>query len=291
MNEEKIPLSSTGPAATRRPCARFLFALLCLLAFADAPAGAQNTPADVIRQVGFDQKLDAQVPLELGFRDATGQPVALQNYFGKKPVVLALVYYDCPMLCTMVLNGLVRSLRAVKLDAGDQFQVVVVSFDPGETPALAAAKKDAYVHQYGRAGAAEGWHFLTGEQVSIRRLTQAVGFRYTYDARSRQFAHASGIVVLTPSGKVSRYFYGIEYAARDLRLGLVEASANKIGTTIDQVLLFCYHYDPLTGKYGFVIMNFIRLAGLATVLALGGFIFLMLRRERRGLLGTQPERT
>lgn len=261
------------------------------LAACYGPLWAQKSPGEVIREIGFDQKLDAQVPLNLAFRDESGRPVQLKDYFGEKPVVLSLVYYDCPMLCTMVLNGQTKALRALKLDPNSEFTLVTVSFDPKETPQLAAEKKKVYIRQYNRAGAEQGWHFLTGDEESIRRLTDAVGFRYLYDPETKQFAHASGIIVLTPDGKVSRYFYGIEYSARDLRLGLIEASAGRIGTLADQVLLLCYHYDPATGKYGAVILGVIRVLGTATVVILVGFMLVMLRRERRGLLHAQAHRT
>ncbi len=253
---------------------------------ADEPRGPAKptaaSPADVISGVGFDQNLQAQLPLELRFRDETGKTVELGEYFGKRPVVLALVYYDCPMLCTLILNGLTDSLKAVNLDVGIDFDIVAVSFDPRETPELAAAKKAEYVKHYKRAGSDTGWHFLTGEPESIRRLTQTVGFRYFWDEESQQFAHASGVMVLTPDGKLSKYFYGIEYAPRDLRLGLVEASAGRIGNPVDQVLLYCYHYDPSTGKYSLAVMNVVRVLGTGTALAVALFIVVMLRRERRG---------
>ena len=232
-----------------------------------------------LRGVGLDQKLNAQVPLNLAFRDDAGQTVPLSTYFGKKPVILALVYYQCPMLCTEILNGLVRSLKAVSFKPGIDFEVVTVSIDPTETPDLAAHKKAGYLKRYGRGE--NGWHFLTGEEPQIKSLAQAIGFRYTYDPKTKQFAHASGIMVLTPEGKLSHYFYGVEYAPRDLRLGLVEASQNKIGTPVDQILLFCYHYDPATGKYGAVAMNIVRLAGVAFVLILSLFLFIMFRRDFR----------
>jgi protein SCO1 len=241
----------------------------------------QNSAPALLRNVGIDQKLDEQLPLELTFQNETGQTVALKRYFDQKPVILSLVYYECPMLCTQELNGLLASLKELSFDVGKQFAVVTVSFNPHEKPALAAAKKMMYTGLYGRSGAAEGWHFLTGNEASIERLTRAVGFRYAYDAASRQYAHATAVMVLTPSGRISRYFYGIEYPSHDLRLGLVEASAGKIGSPVDQLLLVCYHYDPKTGKYGLVISNVIRLSGLATVLALGWFLFVMFRRERR----------
>jgi len=225
--------------------------------------------------------LNEQLPLDLTFRDETGKTVQLREYFGEKPVILALVYYDCPMLCTLVLNGVLRSLRTLSFTVGHEFNVVTVSFNSKDTPTLAAAKKETYLQGYARRGAEAGWHFLTGEEEAIQRLTHTIGFRYTYDPQSGQYAHASGIIVLTPQGKIARYFYGIEYAPRDLRLGLVEASANTIGSPVDQILLFCYHYDPQTGKYGLIIMNALRLAGVATVLSVGTFMLVMFRRDRR----------
>lgn len=240
----------------------------------------KNTLPGPLRQVGIDQRLNEQVPLGLVFRDEEGREVELGKYFGAKPVILSLVYYDCPMLCTQILTGLVGSLKALKFSVGDEFTVVTVSFDARETPELARAKKEGYLTRYGREGAAQGWHFLTGDQASIDALTQAVGFRYAWDEQTKQFAHASGIMVLTPEGKLSRYFYGVEYSPKDLRLGLVEASANKIGSPVDQLLLFCYHYDPATGKYGFVIMNAIRVLGVATFLGLALLIIILKRRER-----------
>lgn len=231
--------------------------------------------------VGIDQHLDEQVPLDLPFRDEAGRAVRFGDTFGKRPVLLALVYYDCPMLCTQVLNGLVSALSVISFDAGKEFDVVVVSFDPREKPADASAKKIAYLSRYKRPGADAGWHFLTGEAASIAALTKAVGFRYRYDAELGQFAHASAVYVLTPGGRVSRYFFGIEYAPKDLRLGLIEAAGGRIGTPVDQILLYCFHYDPKSGKYGATIVNIVRLAGGATVLALALSLWLMSRRSRR----------
>jgi protein SCO1 len=245
------------------------------------PGQAAVDQIPILREVGIDQKLDNPVPLDLEFTDENGKTVKLGDYFGSRPVVLALVYYECPMLCTQVLNGLVGSLEALTFDAGRDYDVVVVSFDPGETPALATEKRKTYLTRYGRPGTEVGVHFLTGRQEAITALTQAVGFRYAYDAEIDQFAHPAAITVLTPAGHVSRYLYGIEFAPRDLRLALVEATDGKIGTAVDQALLFCYHYDPQTGKYGFVIMNVIRLGGVLTLAGLGAFILLNLRRERR----------
>jgi protein SCO1 len=240
-----------------------------------------------LRDVAFDQKVNAQLPLNLVFLNEAGKSVRLGEYFSEKPVILALIYYDCQDLCPLVLENLARTLRAISFDAGKQFEVLVVSFDPRDLPSVAAAKKAEFVQRYRRSEAVQGLHFLTGEEASIRSLTGAVGFRYSYDATTGQYGHAAGIVVLTPQGKISRYFYGIEYSPRDLRLSLVEASENKIGTPVDQLLLFCYHYDPTTGKYSVVIMNVLRLAGLATVLILGAFVLVMLRRERSSRVKTE----
>jgi len=245
------------------------------------PARAQNASDGMLRQVKFDQNLDGQVPLEIALFDEEGRAVRLGDYFGKKPVILTLVYYNCPMLCTEVLNALVRSLKIIPYSAGDQFDIVTVSIHPRETPALATAKKSAYLKRYARVGAGRGWHFLTGPENSIKRLSEAVGFHYVYDAKSDQFAHPSGIVVLTPKGRIARYFYGIDYPSRDLQLGLVEASQGKIGSFVDQILLICYHYDPVTGQYTFAIMNIIRTLGVATVLSLATFMLIMFRRDRR----------
>ena len=241
---------------------------------------------DLLKDVGIDQKLDQSIPLDIAFRDEHGNPVQLGQYFGEKPVILSLVYYNCPMLCTQVLNGLESSLKLIPMDIGKQFNVVTVSVDPTERPVLAEAKQALYSGLYGRPGAAEGWHFLTGDEQQIKRLANAVGFRYAYDPASKQFAHASAIMVLTPKGKISRYFYGIQYPSRDLRLGLVEASEGKIGTPVDQVLLFCYHYDASTGKYGLLISRLIQAAAAATVLAIAGLVLVLYRKENYAL----PER-
>jgi protein SCO1/2 len=257
-----------------------LLAVLALVVFVHS-GGAQSSLPPSLQSVRFDQRLNEQVPLDLAFKDETGKPVTLRDYLGKKPVILVLAYYRCPMLCTEVLNGLVRALMDVPFDIGKEFNVITVSFDPRETPAMAAAKKKTYVERYARPGADSGWHFLTGDEDAIQRLTQAVGFRYTYDARKDQFAHASGIMILTPEGRISRYFYDIAYPSRDVRLGLVEASQNKIGSSVDQILLFCFHYDPMEGRYGPVVMNFVRLGGGLTVLGIGLFMAVLWRQERR----------
>jgi protein SCO1 len=257
-------------------CAVFVGIVTCA-----RPASSQTVLPKALQNVGFDQRLNEQVPLDLSFTDDEGQHVKLSKYFGQKPVVLVLAYFRCPMLCTQVLNGLVQGLRQTPFIAGKDFEVVTVSFDPNETTDMAAAKKRTYLHAYGKPEAAAGWHFLTGDQQSISRLTHAIGFRYAYDAQSDQFAHAAGIVILTPSGKISRYFYDVHYSGRDLRLGLVEASQNKIGSPIDQILLFCFHYDPTAGKYGATIMNFVRAGGVLTMLGLGLMIGLLLRGEHK----------
>jgi len=238
-----------------------------------------------LKQVSFEQNLGVQVPLDLPFRDETGRAVQLSRYFTGRPVVLALVYYECPMLCVQALNGLVKSLKVLALEPGRDYAIVTVSFNPEETPAQAAAKKDEYVARLKRPGAADAWHFLTGTEASIRLLTDTVGFHYVYDAATKQFAHPTGMIVLTPEGKTSKYVYGIDYGPRDLRLALVEASDHKVGTPVDRLLLYCYHYDPTTGKYGLVLMNVLRLAGVLTVAMIGGFILLMRRQEKRRLTG------
>jgi protein SCO1/2 len=235
-----------------------------------------------LREVRIEQKLDQQLPLDLVFRDESGQPVRLGQYFGQKPVVLAFVYYDCPMLCTQVLNAMVTSFRVLPFEIGKDYDVVTVSFDPRETNTLATAKKQVYMKylpERMRAGANSGWHFLTGDQPSITQLTDAVGFHYRYDEATKQFAHASGIMVTTPQGKLSRYFYGVDYPARDLRLGLIESSENKIGSPVEQLLLYCYHYDPATGRYGVAIMKVMRIAGVATLLGLAAMILLLKSRN------------
>lgn len=254
--------------------------LLCTTATA-RPVAAQGISADLLDQIGIDQRLNEQVPLNLPFRDEQGSDVRLGDFFGDKPVILTLVYYECPMLCTEILNGLVRSLKVLSFDVGKEFEVVTVSFNPAETPSLALTKKQMYLSDYGRPEARDGWHFLTGDEDAIRQLTEAVGFRYVYLPEENQYAHASAIVILTPTGRVSRYFYGIDYPTRDVRLGLVEAAEHRIGSVADQLVLLCLHYDPTTGKYGVVIMNVLRLAGLLTVAVLGTFMTAGFLRDRR----------
>ena len=251
---------------------------------APSPLGNSKVLPPLLQGIGIDQKLNEQIPLELQFHDELGKTVRLGDYFGKKPVILSLVYFDCPMLCTMAENGLLHSLQEVKFTVGREFDVLTVSFDPRDTVELAAAKKAVYVGLYGRKGAAAGWHFLTGHEAAIQQLTRAVGFRYRYDPQAKQFVHATGIMLLTPQGRIARYFYGIYYPSRDLRLGLIEASANKIGSPVDEVLLFCCRYDPATGKYGVIISRIIQISGLMTMLFIAGLI-LALSRARQVATG------
>jgi protein SCO1/2 len=260
-----------------RPVA--LAAALCL--FGSALLQAQPLSKEQLERIGIDQRLDEQVPLGLAFADEEGQQVRLERYFGARPVILTLVYYECPMLCTQVLNGLVRSLRMLSFETGRDYEVVTVSFDPRETPALAAAKKAEYAKALGKPGAGAGWHFLTGTQDQIEQLARAVGFRYEFDERTGQYIHAAGIAVLTPTGRLARYFYGIEYSTKDLRLGLIEASNEQIGGPADQLMLLCFSYDPASGKYTLAVLKTLRLAGGLTVLALGLYVVAALRRERR----------
>jgi len=261
---------------------------LRLVLAAPAAAHSGNEPYQkdeaFLKEIGFDQRLGEQVPLELTFRDEVGAPVLLRSYFGNKPVIMLLTYYNCTMLCPLLLDGLVRTMRGIAFDVGKQFNVLTVSINPREGPVIASQRKELYIQRYGRRGAEDGWHFLTGQEASIRRLAQAIGYRYVYDAKKDEYAHAAGILLLTPEGRVSRYLYGVEFSPRDLRLGLVEAAAHTIGSPVDQLLLYCYHYDPLTGKYGLIIMNVIRVAGFATVLMLGSFMLVMFRRDHRAAM-------
>ena len=264
-----------------RPGYHLSSAITALTALTVGSAHGQALDPAVGDQIGIDQRLGERVPLDLAFRDETGTEVRLNEILDKRPAILSLVYYECPMLCTQVLNGLLRSLRVLSLDVGREFEVITVSIDPGETPALAAAKKKEYVGRYGRDGAAGGWHFLTGTPERIEELAEAVGFRYEYDPETDLYVHASGIMVLTPAGELARYFYGVEFAPKDLRLGLIEAAEERIGNAVDQVLLLCYQYDPTTGKYGLVILNSLRVAGAATVAVLAALVIGWIRRERR----------
>jgi protein SCO1/2 len=244
--------------------------------------GILSPPASVrppgLKKVGIQQNLNQLLPLDLMFTDDLGRSVRLGDYFGRKPVILNLVYYNCPMLCGEVLSGLEHSLRMMKLDVGKDFEVITVSFDPKETPEMAAKKKAEFLKRYNRVGADQSWHFLVGQPGPIDALTRAVGFQYQYDPKTQQFAHATAILIVTPEGKIAQYYYGVEYPPKDLRLGLVEAAQGRIGNVVDQLLLYCYHYDPEQGKYSATILRVLRLAGLATMLSLGTLIFVMIRR-------------
>ena len=257
-------------------------------AFCGVASAQYFTPPDTkkvappgLEGVGIDQRLNEPVPLNLTFKDEQGKTVHLSDYFQDgRPVILNLVYYQCPMLCTEVLNGLTAALKVIGFVPGKQFEIVTLSIDPRETPQLAANKKESYLKRLGNPNAAQGWHFLTGEQSQIKALADAIGWRYQYDPKLDQFAHAAGIVLVTPQGRIAQYYYGVDYSARDMRLGIVEASQNKIGSLADEVLLYCYHYDPRSGRYGATIINIMRLAGIATVLVLGGSMVLLFRGEK-----------
>jgi protein SCO1/2 len=263
---------------------RTMLLILALAAAALAQGmggGIQSPPANVrppgLKNVGIEQHLNQQIPPDLSFRDETGKPVRLGGFFGHRPMILSLVYYKCPMLCGEVLSGLTSALKPMKFDIGKDFDVLTVSFDPHETPQDATESKAKWLKRYGRPGAEQGWHFLTGPQDSITALTKAAGFSYDYNEKSGQFAHATAILVLTPEGKIAQYYYGVEFPPKDLRLAMVQASQNRIGSLVDQILLYCYHYDPSAGKYSVVILRVLRLAGIATLLLLGGFMFVMFR--------------
>jgi protein SCO1/2 len=246
-----------------------------------APGLAAGAQVPALKEIGIDQHPNAQIPLDLEFSDEKGAPVKLGALFGQRPVVLALVYYSCPMLCTQVLSGLAGSLQGMSFTAGKEYEVVVVSFDPGETPKLASERKPLFVHRFLTKVDDSHIHFLTGREASIKALTGAVGFRYVWDQQTNQFAHPAAISVLTPDGRMSRYLYGVEFAPRDLKLAIVEASEGRVGSIVEQAMLYCYHYDPETGRYGFVVMNLVRGAGALTLLVLVGSILMSLRRERR----------
>lgn len=273
---------------TRRLAAAALAALLGLASLLGgaAPASAHTVEQAFLEEIGFDQRLGAEVPLDLPFRSSEGRPVTIGGLLGDKPAILVMLYYKCTMLCPLILESVVRALTPIGFDAGREFNLVVVSINPRETPSLAANRKALYVERYGRPGAADGFHFLTGEEPAIRALAAAVGLRYREEPKRKdEFSHAAGLVLLTPQGRVARYFYGLDYHSRDVRLGLIEAAGNTIGSRADQVLLFCMHYDPTTGRYGVAIMRLLQVAGFATVLCLGSFIAVMLRREHRAAAG------
>jgi protein SCO1/2 len=244
------------------------------------PGDPATAKPGLLGRIGIDQKLNEQVPLDLPFVDELGRDVKLGDYFGRRPVLLAMVYYECPMLCTQVLNGVTGALKVLNFDVGREFDVVAVSINPKEGPGLAAAKKKAYLERYGRPGTADGWHFLTGREENIRALANAVGFRYAYDETIQQYAHGAGVELITPKGVIARYFYGIEYAPRDIRFGIIEASEERIGSPIDSVLLLCYHYDPATGRYGAAAMTMVRIGAVLTMIGFAVFFFAALRRER-----------
>jgi protein SCO1 len=250
-----------------------------------APGPTSSAMPGALQTVRFEQKLDARLPLDAAFRDEQGQTVKLGDYFGTRPVVLAFVYYECPMLCTQILNGLVSGLGVLDQTVGTDFDVVAISFDARETPVMAAAKKAAYLDRYARPGAERGWHFLTGDEASIRRVTDAAGFHFAWDEQTQQFAHASGVIVVTPDGRLARYLFGIEYPPRDLKFALMESSEGRIGSVVDQVLLYCYHYVSATGSYSLVAMNAVRLGGAVTMVMLLGFITISLRRDGRAPTG------
>jgi protein SCO1/2 len=284
-------LRGSGKFDLKQKCLAALATSVAALALAST-ASAQLTSdpmqsvgvrPELLKQVGIDQKLNQPIPLNLAFRDENGKTVQLDEYFGHKPVILTLVYYNCPMLCTQILNGVESGLKELPMDIGKQFNVVTVSIDPTDTHVLASVKQGMYTGMYGRTGAAQGWHFLTGDEPQIKQLAAAAGFRYAYDPDTKQFAHASAIMILTPEGKISRYLYGIQFPSRDLRLGLVEASEGKIGSPVDQVLLFCYHYDPHTGKYGLLISHIIQAGGALTVLIIGVVVLILFRGEHYAL--------
>ena len=245
--------------------------------------GIMSPPANVrppgLKNVGIQQNLDQQISPDLIFTDDLGRRVRLGDYFGQKPLILNLIYFTCPMLCGEELSGLESALRVMKFDVGKEFDVITVSFDPKDTPEAAAKKKEQVLRRYKRAGAELGWHFLVGQQDSVDAITKAAGFQYEYDQRTGQFAHTTAIMVLTPEGKIAQYYFGIDYPPKDLRLGLVEASQNKIGNLVDELLLYCYHYDPEKGKYSAIVMRVLRLAGVATMLFLGTFVFVLIHRS------------
>ncbi len=264
---------------------RHLSLVLILVPLLLPAQSSRQTPGgqtEILKQVAFEQKLNAQLPLDLKFREETGREVRLGDYFTNKPVIVVPVYYECPMLCNLTMSSLVKTLKTLgSMNPGKDFQVVMFSFDPRETPQLAAEKKHAYLKRYDRPGTENGWTFLTGQEAPVRALTEAMGFRYVYDPSIQQYAHAAGFVVATPQGKISRYLFGIEYGARDLRLGLLESGNGKIGDPVGQLLLLCFHYDPASGKYTMNVLTAVRIAGLLTLGAMGAFLIVSFRRERR----------
>jgi protein SCO1/2 len=276
-------------------CIRSITAIATLLALSSA-AAAQTIPDNVgksssglpaqLQNVGFEPQLNAQLPLDVNFRDESGREVQLREYFGRKPVVLALVYYGCPMLCNQVEMGVVGSLKMLSFNPARDYEVLFVSFDPRETPDMASKKKAAALSRFGRPETAAGWHFLTGKEEAVRAVASAANFRYSFDAKHNLFAHASGIMLLTPDGRISRYFYGVEYPSRDVRLGLVDASAGKIGTPIDHLLLFCFQYNPETARYSAIVLRIVRLGGILTILTIVVGLLIFRRRDVRAASAT-----
>lgn len=250
----------------------------------DPSQGTSNGLPEALQKVGIEQKLGESLPLDAEFKDEDGKSVKLGDYFAKgRPVVLALVYFECPMLCNQVLNGMTGSMKGISLDAGKDFEVVAISFDARENdkPDLGKNKKASYLERYGRPGTEKGFHFLTGTQSSIDAVTKAAGFNYEWDEKSNQFAHASAIMIVNPDGKLSRYLYGIDYSPKDLKFGIIESADNKVGSAADQLLLYCYHYDPATGKYGFAVLSAMRMGGILTLLGLGAMGFVFWRRNKK----------
>jgi protein SCO1 len=273
-----------------------LFSISVILASVSVGASAQQAPRPgpsaselppILREVGFDQNIDKQIPLDVTFKDENGQGVQVGKYFGARPVVLNFVYYDCPMICLQTLSSLASTLKVLSQEPGKDFEIVTVSFDPRETPALALNKKREFVERSGKPHTAGGWHFLTGAEPDIDRLTQAAGFRYVWDESAKQFAHPTGIIVLTPGGRIARYLFGIDYGPRDLRLAILDASANKVGSPIERALLYCYHYDLATGRYSLAIMRVVRVAGVVTVFSIGTLIFVLSKRPSTRPAGTR----
>ncbi|HWC65922.1 MAG TPA: SCO family protein [Thermoanaerobaculia bacterium] len=250
-------------------------------ASAPEPGMSSAQAPSALADVSIEQRLGAALPLDLPFRDEAGRTVRLGDYFRRRPVLLAFVYYECPMLCSYVESGTLKAMRAMSFTAGRDFDLVTISIDPADLPTIAASKKSDFLQQYGRGGADRGVHFLTGSEDSIAAVTRAAGFRFVWDPETKSFSHAAGLMLATPDGVLSRYFYGIEYSARDIKLGVMDASGGKIGSPVDRVLLYCSHYDPTTGKYGLVVMRVVRLGGLLTVASLGLFMTVMIRRDRR----------
>ncbi len=259
----------------------FIVCALPMLADGSTDASDRTDLPASLRGIGIEQKLNAPVPLDTEFRDETGASVPLRTYFGTRPVLLAPVYYTCPMLCSQILTGLVAGLRPLSLKPGRDFEIVAISINPSETPADSSSKRDQYSRRYSSKAGPQGWHFLTGSEQSIRTVMDAIGFHYRWDPKIQMFVHASGVMVLSPLGRVSRYFYGVEYEPKDLKLGLIEASNNTIGSPVDQILLFCYHYDPATGKYGATVINLLRFTAILALMTFATALFLLWRRDVR----------